>query len=265
MWGRNYGNQSSGDINVNTTIRMSFCELSQLKIGAWNNQISVQIRPSVGTNEKGFREYDQKRKGQTSITQDNANTLLTGIKEYLLPAFEKIKVGDAELKDFRSKPEDETEPVSVSISMGGGENKNALALQIELDDNGKPCFFMHMYLMLRNNNTVDPMNTFDYKFNQKEFAKNFNPNSGDTQVIVVESDFNNFVTLLENQINLLPLAQHGTKYDNAVNAKYRQANNNNNNASGYQQNNNGGGNSSYNAPSSNYSTSNSDGDFLPFN
>lgn len=261
MWGRNYNQSSGSDVNVNTTIRMEFCELSQLKIGAWNQQLSIQIRPCIGVDGNGIRQYDQKRRGQTSLTLENSNTLYHGIKDYLIPAYEKIKRGEATLADFRQNPDD---PVNVAVQMGSGDKRNALAIALETDDNGKLTFYMHLYLMIKDDNSADPANTFDYKFNQKDYMKNYNPKNGNGTIIDHEPDFYNFVKLLEEHIDLLPISEHGTKYENAVNVRFRGQN--------QQQSSNGGNGSfdvnpptnSYSAPVSSYMGS-ENMDFVPFN
>lgn len=264
MWGRNYSQSSGTDVSVNTTLRMEFCELSQLRIGAWNQQLSIQIRPCIGVDGNGIRQYDQKRRGQTSLTIENSDTLYKGIMDYLLPAYEKIKKGEATLSDFKQNPNDPDEPINVAVQMGSGDKRNALAISIENDQNGNLSFYMHLYTMLRNDNTVDPANVFDYKFSQKDFMKNYNPKNGTGTIVEWEADFSNFVKILKEHVNLLPIAEHGTKYENAVNLRFRgqnqqQAGNDTN----------GGFNSSslnsYSAPVSSYSGSEGSLDFVPFN
>ena len=81
-------NNSRQEINLNTNLYTSFSETAQLNVGAWNKQLSIQLKPCVGKDANGLRQYaeDKSQIINTSITPENAIALITGFEKEVLPA-----------------------------------------------------------------------------------------------------------------------------------------------------------------------------------
>ena len=72
-------NFGGNNINVNTNgLFQSYSDTSLVTVGAWNQQLSVKIRPAIGKDENGLTQYAQNKEQiiNTSITQENAIVLV---------------------------------------------------------------------------------------------------------------------------------------------------------------------------------------------
>lgn len=221
MFGRT-SNQSNGGINVNTTFKTFFGDLSSLNIGAWNGQLSIKIIPCTGVDASGIRQYDNNRRANTALTPEKANVLKSGIDTIIKPTLEKIENG-----------EDVQLPINVAVSMGSNDKKNVLAVEIKLDDKGKPSVYLTLFQMIGMDNSADPQNIFSYKFGEHTYVFDYdyhNGNCGGEKM--VGSEFKTFYDILNNVVDILPISAHGVKYVNTLSSKFSTGNSNGGNSFG---------------------------------
>ena len=231
------GNNSKQEVNLNTSLYTSYSETAQVTVGAWNNQISVKIKPCVGQDANGIRQYAEDRSQviSTSITPDNAICLIEGYEKNVVPALNGEK-----------------ESGSASIVMGNADQRKILtigydgtnaylSIAVSLDENGKAG------------------NEISHVFNKKAYLVDYNPTVGNATERVVESDLFNFMDKVRGIKDLAPITAHSIKY-NDMNRTAFSGNANNNNYAGSNNTPNNNVNTGYQAPVSTAS----DMDFLPF-
>ena len=216
MFGRN-NNQSNNGINVNTTFKILYSDISSLTIGGWNGSISLRIAMSTGTDGNGIRQYDNNRRGVTSLSPEKAGMLASGYAEKVWPF----------VKDYLDgKPV--TGLHSVAVSLGFGDKRNALAIEFKPDVDGKMKHFLTLYQMVDQNNIASAQNTFSYKFNENTYVVDYDYNTGHyAEEKYCENEFALFLEILKNSYNILPIVAHGVKYVEAVGSRFNSGNNGN--------------------------------------
>ena len=232
--GRNSNNNNG--VNVNTNLYVSYSDTCMLKMGAWNNNLSIKFHPFKGVNADGVRQYaqDSIEVTSTSLTTDNATALLDGIRDVIKPAI-------SEGKD-----------TSVSIAMGANENRKVMSIftkegkvhcsiAINVDDDGKTA----------------ESNVITHTFNTKDYVVGYSASNGGGTIVTTQADFENFVEKLTSIYKITGEAAHSINYSNAIKASFSNKSGGNFNSQptpavgGYQ------------APVSNVS-GNDMSDFLPF-
>lgn len=223
-------NNNGNGVNVNTTFYTSYSDTCMLKIGGWNQNLSIKFHPMKGTNADGIRQYAQDNTEiiTTSLTVDNTSALLEGIKKEIEPAIEEKK------------------SASVSIAMGNNENRKVMTLATDGND-------ITLSISVGVNDEGIASDTLTHKFNKKEYMVGYDPSTGSGETVMSNADYDNFVEKLKDIYKLSAAIAHSIKYSEALKSSFsnRQANNNQNSAPAYQ------------APTSNYGGSEM-GDFLPF-
>lgn len=208
MFGRT-SNQSGNGINVNTSFKTFFSDLSSLSVGAWNGQMSIRITPSMGTDSNGIRQYDNNRKANTALYPEKALLLKEAFDKHIRPLVKAYK----ETGEGQSK--------SVSLSLGSNEKKNVLSIEFKEGSDGKYHLYLTINQMIREDNSVDPQNVFSYCFNENTYVLDYNPSNGTyASEESCESEFEVFYEMLGNVVNILPIAAHGVKYTNTVSARF---------------------------------------------
>ena len=230
------GNNTKQEVNLNTSVYTSYSETAQITAGCWNNQMSIKIKPCVGKDANGIRQYAEDRSQviTTSITQGNAICLIEGFEVAVLPAIRGEK-----------------DHGSASIVMGsadqrkiltiGYENGNAyLAIAVSLDENGKAG------------------NELRHIFNKKSYLVDYNPATGNPVEQTVEADLYDFIEKVRSIKDLTPIVAHSIKYNEMNRSAFTGNSNMSTNTNPYQ---NTSASSGYQAP---MSTAGDDMDFLPF-
>ena len=248
MFGRN-NNQSNNGVNVNTTFKTFFSDLSSMTLGAWNGQISIRFTPCTGTDASGMRQYDQNRRANTALYPEKAITLKAGIDDVIIPALNKLKAGEeVEL------------PTSVSVTMGSNDKKNVLSVELNKDSNGKVRVYLRLYQLVKADNTVDPQNIFSYVFGENTYITNYDYRNGQYGgEHEVKSEWEVFYEILEKVTEILPISAHGTRYLNQLSSRFSSGGNSGNNSGNLSFN----STPSYEAPVSIFAGSEDFG--LPFN
>lgn len=232
-------NNTKQEVNLNTNFYTSYSETAQVTAGGWNNQLSVKIKPCVGQDANGIRQYaeDKSQIVSTSITPENALALIEGFEAEVLPAIKGEKSSGA-----------------ASIVMGSAEqrkiltvgysNGNAyLSVAVALDENGKAG------------------GEIKHTFSKKTYLVDYNPSVGNPIEKSVESDLFNFIEKVRSVKDLAPITAHSIKYNElsraafSGNSSVANTNNYHSNVSTPSQ-----GNTGYQAPV----TNSADLDFLPF-
>lgn len=231
------GNNTKQEINLNTNFYTSYSETAQVTAGGWNNQLSIKIKPCVGQDANGIRQYAEDRSQviSTSITPENAICLIEGFDTIVLPAIRgekdhgsaSIVMGSAEQR---------------KILTVGYENGNAyLSIAVALDESGKAG------------------GEIRHIFNKKSYLVDYNPSVGSPVEHSVETDLFNFIDKVRAVKDLAPITAHAIKY-NEMNRSAFAGNGNSGSGNSYQ-NTSSSVSTSYQAP---MSTAGDDMDFLPF-
>ena len=214
MFNRPFNNNQNQNVSVNTNFYTSYSDTAMLRVGAWNQQLSLRLQPAVGTNSAGVVQYAQDNSQiiLTGIPQDNATVLLEGYKKHVLPAIEK----------------NEASP-KVSISVSEKERRKIISIYYDGNDS-----YLEIAVSLNADGTTDESNVFKHKFAKRAYVLDYDYTSGNGTEEYVESDLMNFMNKVEQTKDLTPFAYHSKKYYEAMRNLYS---NRNNNGGGYQNNN----------------------------
>lgn len=229
-------NNTKQEINLNTNFYTSYSETAQVTAGGWNNQLSIKMKPCVGQDANGIRQYAEDRSQiiSTSITPENALCLVEGFDNIVVPAIRGEKSHGA-----------------VSIVMGSAEQRKILTVGY---DNGNA--YLSIAVALDENGKAG--GEIRHIFNKKSYLVDYNPAVGNPVEQSVEADLFNFMDKVRAVKDLAPITAHAIKY-NEMNRSAFTGNTNNAGGSSYQasqQASTGG----YQAPVSTVA----DMDFLPF-
>ncbi len=234
------GTNTKQEINLNTNFYTSYSETAVVTAGGWNNQLGIKIKPCIGQDANGIRQYAEDRSQiiSTSITPENAFSLIEGFEAIVLPAIRGEKQsGSASIVMGNS---DQRKILTV-----GYENGNAyLSIAVALDENGKAG------------------GEIRHIFNKKSYLINYDPSTGNPVEQVVEADLFNFIEKVRSVKDLAPVVAHSIKYNEMSRSAFSNNTSGSSVGTTYQNNQQTQANSTggYQAP---ISTS-SDMDFLPF-
>ena len=204
--GRN--NNNNNGVNVNSSLYVSYSEACMLKVGAWNQNLSLRFHPMKGVNADGIRQYAQDNTEiiSTSLTVDNTSALLEGIKKEITPAIEEKRAGN------------------VSIAMGSNDNRKVLTLSTDGND-------ITLTISIGVNEQGIASDSLTHKFNKKEYMVGYDPSTGSGEIVMANADYDNFVEKLKDIYKLSAAVAHSINYNNALKSSFgnRQANNANSN------------------------------------
>lgn len=214
MFNRPFNNNQNQNVSVNTNFYTSYSDTAMLRVGAWNQQLSIRLQPAVGTNSAGVVQYAQDNSQiiLTGIPQDNAIVLLEGYKKHVLPAIEKREASP-----------------KVSISVSEKERRKIISIYYDGNDS-----YLEIAVSLNADGTTDESNVFKHKFAKRAYVLDYDYTTGNGTEEYVESDLMNFMNKVEQTKDLTPFAYHSKKYYEAMRNLYS---NRNNNGGGYQNNN----------------------------
>ena len=192
-------------VNVNSRLFTSYSDTAMIVMGAWNSQLSLKVHPFKGINGDGVRQYAQDNTEiiNTSITVDNAHTLIDAIDNIFQPSIEA------------------NTPSSVSIEMGLDTNKKTVTLESDGND-----IYLVVAVGVNENGVATENNIVRHKFNKKKYMVNYNPATGEGEVHESPCEYNNFVAKLRSVDNLSPAIAHSINYNNQLKNSYRNRNNN---------------------------------------
>lgn len=199
-------NNSRQEINLNTSLYTSFSETAQLNAGAWNKQLSINLKPCVGKDANGLRQYAEDRSQiiSTSITPENAIALITGFEKEVLPAINGVKDNGS---------------VSIVISADNGDARKILTIGYE---DG----IAYLSIAIGINETGVASNVIKHTFNKRQYLTNYVSTTGSAEEVVVETDLINFMNKVYAVKDLSPIIAHSVKYNDMVKAAYQRTNQN---------------------------------------
>ena len=199
-------NNSRQEINLNTSLYTSFSETAQLNAGAWNKQLSINLKPCVGKDANGLRQYAEDRSQiiSTSITPENAIALITGFEKEVLPAINGVKDNGS---------------VSIVISADNGDARKILTVGYE---DG----IAYLSIAIGINETGVASNVIKHTFNKRQYLTNYVSSTGSAEEVVVETDLINFMNKVYAIKDLSPVIAHSVKYNDMVKAAYQRTNQN---------------------------------------
>jgi hypothetical protein len=232
-------NTSKQEVNLNTNFFTSYSETAQVTAGGWNTQLSIKVKPCVGQDANGIRQYAEDRSQiiSTSITVENAIALLEGFEAEVVPALNgekssgaaSIVMGNADQRKI--------------LTIGYADGNAYLSVAVALDENGKAG------------------GEIKHIFNKKSYLINYDPSTGKPEEKIVEADLINFMEKVRSIKDLAPITAHSIKY-NEMNRAAFSGNSGTTPTPNYQANSTPSqGNTGYQAPVTN---STSMDDFLPF-
>ena len=232
-----FGRSNNGNgVNVNTNLYTSTSDTCMVKMGAWNNNLSIKFYPFKGVNADGIRQYaqDNSEVVSTALNTDNATALLQAIKTELTPAIEAH------------------EPKVISVAMGNQNDRKVMSLKYDGGTVMKLC----IATAVDENGVAQPVNIIEHTFNVREYMVGYDPDTGAGEKVTVMSDYLNFVEKVKDIYKLSAAVSHSINYSNALKSSFTTSRN--------QANNNAPQQDSMNAPITNYG-SGEEMDFLPFN
>lgn len=242
MFNRSYNNNGNA-VNANTHFFNSYSETSLLRVGGWNQQLSIRLQPATGKDSSGVTMYaqDQSQILSTSLSQDSAIVLYDGFKKEIEPCL------DAHIASKK-----------ISTQVSNGDTKKIISIYYDGND-----AYLEIATSVNDQNITTDQNVITHKFNKRTYMVNYDYHTGQaTETRTIESDFLNFMDKVEKVKDMTPVVVHTMKYANAVKNTFSNNNQNNGNNGFIPQSQNTGGPVNYNpAPSTN---ANSMDEFLPF-
>ena len=243
MFNRSYNNNGNA-VNVNTHFFNSYSETSLLRVGGWNQQLSIRLQPATGKDSSGVTMYaqDQSQILSTSLSQDSAIVLYDGFKKEIEPCL------DAHIASKK-----------ISTQVSNGDTKKIISIYYDGND-----AYLEIATSVNDQNITTDQNVITHKFNKRTYMVNYDYHTGQaTETKTIESDFLNFMDKVEKVKDMTPVVVHTMKYANAVKNTFSNNNNQNTGNNGFiPQSQNTGGPVNYSpAPSTN---ANSMDEFLPF-
>ena len=243
MFNRSYNNNGNA-VNANTHFFNSYSETSLLRVGGWNQQLSIRLQPATGKDSSGVTMYaqDQSQILSTSLSQDSAIVLYDGFKKEIEPCL------DAHIASKK-----------ISTQVSNGDTKKIISIYYDGND-----AYLEIATSVNDQNITTDQNVITHKFNKRTYMVNYDYHTGQaTETKTIESDFLNFMDKVEKVKDMTPVVVHTMKYANAVKNTFSNNNNQNSGNNGFiPQSQNTGAPANYNpAPSTN---ANSMDEFLPF-
>ena len=243
MFNRSYNNNGNA-INANTHFFNSYSETSLLRVGGWNQQLSIRLQPATGKDSSGVTMYaqDQSQILSTSLSQDSAIVLYDGFKKEIEPCL------DAHIASKK-----------ISTQVSNGDTKKIISIYYDGND-----AYLEIATSVNDQNITTDQNVITHKFNKRTYMVNYDYHTGQaTETKTIESDFLNFMDKVEKVKDMTPVVVHTMKYANAIKNTFSNNNNQNSGNNGFiPQSQNTGAPANYNpAPSTN---ANSMDEFLPF-
>ena len=243
MFNRSYNNNGNA-VNANTHFFNSYSETSLLRVGGWNQQLSIRLQPATGKDSSGVTMYaqDQSQILSTSLSQESAIVLYDGFKKEIEPCL------DAHIASKK-----------ISTQVSNGDTKKIISIYYDGND-----AYLEIATSVNDQNITTDQNVITHKFNKRTYMVNYDYHTGQaTETKTIESDFLNFMDKVEKVKDMTPVVVHTMKYANAVKNTFSNNNNQNSGNNGFiPQPQNTGAPVNYNpAPSTN---ANSMDEFLPF-
>lgn len=244
MFGNQYNtnngsNMNRNEINVNTKLRNFMNDDFIMRLGLWNDKLSIRLYRAIGTNANGYKEYDKNTAVITALNVDNIAALKNIIDEKIIP-----EMGST------------MESLSCGVDVSNGSTYIGIETVPNAED-GIPDIYLVIVTGINESGASSENNINKFKFGKRRGKKNYNPITGIFEVEMVNGDFINFVKILDDCSALYNIPDHVKKFNSAFggNGNY------NPNATGF-----GGSSQNTNATNNNFMSIPDNGMMeLPFN
>ena len=189
------------EVNVNTSFLVSFSDTAMLSVGAWNRNLSIQLKPCTGVNADGVKQYadDRSQYITTSITPDNAIALAEGFEKEILPCMRGEKESGA-----------------VSIVMGDADKRKVLTIYYEDGES-------YLGIATELDSVGKSQKELRHKFNKRSYLVDYNPMEGNAVEKFVDSDLISFMNKVREVEWLSPVIPHAIRYNDANILGYKSA------------------------------------------
>lgn len=213
MFNRSYNNNGNA-VNANTHFFNSYSETSLLRVGGWNQQLSIRLQPATGKDSSGVTMYaqDQSQILSTSLSQDSAIVLYDGFKKEIEPCL------DAHIASKK-----------ISTQVSNGDTKKIISIYYDGND-----AYLEIATSVNDQNITTDQNVITHKFNKRTYMVNYDYHTGQaTETKTIESDFLNFMDKVKKVKDMTPVVVHTMKYANAVKNTFSNNNNQNSGNNGF--------------------------------
>ena len=246
MFSNNYGsnNNSNNTRNVTTKIKTFYGDTASLQLSYWNENLSIKINPLINVDASGLRQYDYNRRVSTAFTPEKAEAMCKKIKKKIISKIEEVEDGGTL---------DEVINVGVSV----GTKSSAVFVKYAKDENDIPSVYLVVYTNIGEDGKAPKEGIYTYKFNKTEIMDSYDPETGEGNKVIVESEFMFFFKKLDTLSDMVATTAHSITLDN----DYKNSYNNNNNS--YGNNNHGGYSNNYQQSSNSSANTNSGGYSAP--
>ena len=192
-------NGNTNLISVNTRLYSSYSDNCHLTISGWNDKLTFKFAPFKGNDANGYRTYAEDKNSSVSIglTMDNTSTLLAGINDKLIPAIKN------------------NEQSSVSVTTGAEGTKKIMTVSYDGEK-----IIITAFVNVGTDNTVQEGNYINHVLNTREYITNYNPSTGEGEVITVQSDFENIVKALNTVYDFMGGDYHSDKFHSRLKDVY---------------------------------------------
>ena len=191
MFGNNNQTQRQNQVSVNTHLFTSYSDTCMLKVGAWNQDVSLKFHPFKGTSANGFRTY----------AQDNSEIIITSIKHDNAIIFYKAlcDVIDPAIKDNAD--------ASISIEAGAGETKKSITVSTTKDG----VVSISVSVGINENGETTETNTLTHIFQTRTYFVGRDIIKGGGTPVVVQSDYLEFKDIFKHVFSYNTGNYHGIK------------------------------------------------------
>lgn len=202
MFGNQYNtnngsNMNRNEINVNTRLRNYINDDYMMRIGLWNDKVSIRLYRVIGTNANGYKEYDKNTAVITALTVDNVAGLQSIIEEKIIPEMNTTM-----------------ESLSHGVDVANGTTYVGIETLPNAEDN-IPDVYLVIATGINESGASSENNIHKFKFGKRRGKKGYNPTTGTFDVELVNGDFSNFVKLLSNCSSLYDVSGHVKRYQSS--------------------------------------------------
>lgn len=197
----NFNNARNEGRSYNTRFYPSYTDQSLLTVGGWDQAITIKIFPALRKNEKGLTEYDQEQGhfANFTIKLENAEILSNGIKNDILPAYQKK----------------ESASIGVTSVTTAGVRK---IFQVITENGELKC---RIISETDANGVAAEEKVITHTFKEREYLKNYDYHSGNHDLKTYPADFYVFAECIFRAGNLLQDIAHSIGYHNLIRSSFK--------------------------------------------
>lgn len=202
MFGNQYNtnngsNMNRNEININTKLRNFVMDDFLVRLGLWNDKLSIRAYRALGVNANGYKEYDKNTTVITALNTDNVGALHTIIETKILPEMDSTM-----------------ETLSHGIDVSNGSTYIGIETVPNAEDN-IPDVYLVIATGINESGATSDGNIHKFKFGKRREKKSYNPVTGTYTTELINSDFANFTKVLSDVCGLYDIPGHVKRYHSA--------------------------------------------------